>query len=381
MVADYAVQPGLFLKEYLEEGDLSLAKLCEVLDTDIRGVNKLLDGDLELDRDTAETLAKVTETPAESWLALEAFYREEQRRIQGAGICKKLDQPDSAAELILLSDTLQDAGLASYLRKKGAVTSTRRRRADQAREFLDFMGCSTLADFGQVQSKFAEDTRIAALKVGTRYDLDELKVLVWLTIGQKIVDDQLSNLPEFNAARLREILAELKSECRTPSDNLPERVEMILAEAGVAFTMVDSPPKLSLLGMTHWNSSGIPMIQLTGLYQDDGHFVHALFHEIGHILDEPLQNFYDFKGSKQSNSKEEVEANAFANEILFGNRSLDVLNGISTREEIITAADRFGVSPGLIVMHQRRRRVIDYSERSDLIIKIKRQPLVLDRTS
>jgi len=74
-VTDYAVAPGEYLLEWIENQPQSEARVAELLHVDPTLLVEILAGNTVLDEGLAARLATVTGIPAETWLRIEANYR------------------------------------------------------------------------------------------------------------------------------------------------------------------------------------------------------------------------------------------------------------------------------------------------------------------
>lgn len=357
MKPDYAVAPGTYLKEYLDDGDISRYDLTRALGLDDDKLDDLLGGEIKIDAPMARSLEDLTGAPQSSWLRLEEFYRSELARLE-----------KEAEEKQLVVD-LHAAKLDKYLRGMGLINATMRNPAAMRREFLDLHNCQDVREFELISEQLLRTgtERVAALKVGAKYELDDLRVMTWLEVGHRLHQKKSLPLPDYDVTALESMIPTLREACLYPDESLPHKVSTILAKAGVGFVYVPPPPKLSLFGMTRWLQTGNPLIQLTGMFRDAGHFTHALFHELGHVLDHPNRDFYD---STKVQNREERVANKFAHQTLLGPDGLTALDGLRTQDQVVAKARELSVSPGLIVMYLRRRRQIEHNQLHGLCVKL-----------
>ena len=121
----------------------------------------------------------------------------------------------------------------------------------------------------------------------------------------------------------------------------------MLSDVGVVFMVVDPPKKFPLLGMTRWIDKRVPVIQQTGRWGKDGFVTWTLFHELGHVLNDPRGEMHlEYTTEKKRTSAVEKAANKFALDTLFGDSGLAEFSGLSDDREIADAAGRIGISPG-----------------------------------
>lgn len=145
----------------------------------------------------------------------------------------------------------------------------------------------------------------------------------------------------------------------------------LLSELGVVFMVVEPPKKLPLLGMTRWIDKRVPVIQQTGRWGKDGFVIWTLFHEIGHVLNDPRGEMHvEYSTEKKRSTAAEKGANAFAMETLFGEAGVSQFRGLSYDREIAAKAREVGIAPGVAVHQMHRRRMLDYSFGNRLFVDL-----------
>lgn len=80
---NYAVPPGAYLEEWLDEQGLSRRQVAELLWWGRKQVNEIIDGAAPVTRDIARQLEHVVGIPAGSWLRYETVYRADLARVGG----------------------------------------------------------------------------------------------------------------------------------------------------------------------------------------------------------------------------------------------------------------------------------------------------------
>jgi Zn-dependent peptidase ImmA (M78 family) len=135
--------------------------------------------------------------------------------------------------------------------------------------------------------------------------------------------------------------------------------------------VVEPPEKFPLLGMTRWIDKRVPVIQQTGRWGKDGFVIWTLFHELGHVLNDPRGEMHlEYRTENQRNSHAEKAANQFALDVLFGEAGLKPFDGLTWDREIAAAARRIGIAPGVAVHQLHRRRKLDYSYGNRLCVDL-----------
>ena len=75
MDSNYAVPPGEYLREWLDENKITQQQAADLLGYSRRQVNEIVNGRAPVTPDTAIRLQRVTGITADSWLTFEAAYR------------------------------------------------------------------------------------------------------------------------------------------------------------------------------------------------------------------------------------------------------------------------------------------------------------------
>lgn len=81
MECDYAVAPGLYAQELLDEKLVTRETFLDGLGFSDSELSAFLVGNLELTASLAGALAEITPIPAAAWVQLEEFYRSELERL------------------------------------------------------------------------------------------------------------------------------------------------------------------------------------------------------------------------------------------------------------------------------------------------------------
>ena len=123
-------------------------------------------------------------------------------------------------------------------------------------------------------------------------------------------------------------------------------IAAMLSDVGVVFMVVEPPEKFPLHGMTRWIDNRVPVIQQTGRWGKDGFVIWTLFHELGHVLNDPRGEMHlEYSTEKKRNSAAEKAANAFAMDVLFGEPGIEPFEGLTRDRESRT-------SPGSWASHR-----------------------------
>ncbi|HIU05823.1 MAG TPA: HigA family addiction module antidote protein [Candidatus Coprousia avicola] len=356
MATNFAVAPGEFLQEWIEEEGKGITQsdLAERLGVSRKHVNQILRGKAPISPELALRLEHVTGIPCRAWLAYEALYQEDRARIQ---------------EENSLSDHLScvSSELASFLRKQGASKATLRDRRRVLIDFLDFTGFGSCGAFIEYSSKTMQCPAYAALRESGA-DIDEALVAAWIAAGEKTEACRKSSNLHFDRQKLLDLLPQIKQRAMVSDSTMVDDISAILETAGVIYQFVEPPKKFPLHGITRWLKNGVPIIQQTGRRKKDAYVIWTLFHELGHLLyDEEAATHIDCDSkSATQQSLEEKRANSFARKMLFGD-DLSPYRGITRSHQIEAIAKQHGHVASVVVLELHRRRWLDYGWCNDLI--------------
>jgi addiction module HigA family antidote len=345
---NYAVAPGEYLEEWIDEQGLSQQRVAELLGCSRKHVNEIVNGRAPVTSDTAIRLERVVGIPTDSWLRYEAAFRADLARIA--------DQENLAAHV----DEI-DPNAASYLRSLGATTATRRAPGELVSDFLAFHRCGTWDAYLHLhESASRGDYALAALKE-SRAAINPTVLTTWLRAGELAEPYERGRRYVYDSDQLRDALPALRARAAAPDATMLRDIATMLADVGVVFMVVEPPSKFPLLGMTRWIEKRVPVIQQTGRWGKDGFVIWALFHELGHVLNDPRGEMHlEYSTEKKRNSAAEKAANQFAMDVLFGEPGAEPFTGLTSDREIADAARQLGIAPGVAVHQMHRRRQLEY---------------------
>ena len=345
---DYAVAPGEYLEEWIEDQGFSQQRVAELVGSSRKQVNEIVNGRAPITSDMAMRLERVVGIPARVWLRYEAMYRADLARI--------------ADEQKLASHANTIASAAAYLRSIGATDATKREPGKLVSDFLAFHRCGTWEAYEHLHETASKgDYALAALKDSGSV-LETTLLTTWLRAAELKEPFERGRSFDYEPARLRSALPRLRARASNPDRSMLRDLANMLADVGVVFMVVEPPKKFPLLGMTRWIDKRVPVIQQTGRWGKDGFVIWALFHEIGHVLNDPRGEMHlEYSTEKKRNSAAEKGANMFALDTLFGKSGLAPFRGLTSDREIADMARRIGVAPGVAVHQMHRRRMLAYN--------------------
>lgn len=355
---NYAVAPGEYLEEWIDDQGLSQQRVADLLGCSRKQVNEIVNGHAPITSDTALRLERVVGIPAKTWLRYEALYRADLARIA---------DEESLADY---ADEIAPSAI-TYLRGIGATEATKRSPGKLVSDFLAFHRCGTWEAYVHLQEEASTgDYALAALK-DSGAALDRTLLTTWLRAAELAEPFERGRGYAYDPERLVAALPELRRRAATPDSTMLRDLANMLADVGVVFMVVEPPKKLPLLGMTRWIDKRVPVIQQTGRWGKDGFVIWTLFHEIGHVLNDPRGEMHvEYSTEKKRNTAAEKGANAFAMEVLFGDGGIEPFRDLTRNWEIRDAARRIGIAPGVAVHQLHRKRLLDYRFGNQLCVDL-----------
>lgn len=359
MNPNYAVAPGEYLQEWLDENHLTQQQAAVRLGCSRKQVNELVNGRAPVSPETATRLERVTGITANSWLVFEAAYRADLARLRDEG--NLAQHVDKIAPPV-----------AEYLRAQGHTTATRRDPGRLVADFLTFHGCGTFDAYEDLYATARQgDYALAALKEGRKTAVHPSAMSTWLRAAEFTETFETGRALDYDADRLRALVPALRERCARPDSTLLADAATMLRDAGVLLLFVEPPKKFPLHGVTRWIDKRVPVIQQSGRRCKDGFIVWTLFHEIGHVLNDPRGEIHvEFSTERKRNTTAEKAANQFARDTLFGTYWLEPFRGLTQDRDIRDTAYRVGVSPGVAVHQMHRARQLPYDYGNTLTVDL-----------
>ncbi|SUA31548.1 HigA family addiction module antidote protein [Mycolicibacterium fortuitum] len=212
---------------------------------------------------------------------------------------------------------------------------------------------------------------LAALKESGA-DVARTALTTWLRAAEFTEPFERGRKYDYDEAQLRDALPELRARAARPDKTMLSDIAGLLGDVGVVFMVVAPPKNFPLLGMTRWIDKRVPVIQQTGRWGKDGFVIWTLFHELGHVLNDPRGEMHlEYKTEKKRTSAAERGANQFAFETLFREEGMEPFQGLTRDGDIVRAARQVGISPGVAVHQMHRKRLLHYRFGNNLCVDLK----------
>jgi len=321
----WASAPGETIQSILRERHLGIEHLATALEISRGEAQDLLVGRATINAERAGLLSRAFGGSARFWLTREAEYAEDRLRVLAA---------DWSTRLPITS-----------MRNLGWLPATRHWQdlIDECLKFFD------VSDIEEWMASYPQETKSSHYRMSATLANDEYSTLVWLRAGDRELPTREPQA-QFDSNALRRSIPDLRRLTRIadPVRFIPE-LQRIANHAGLIVLVVPSRDGCRVSGATRWRQ-GKPIIQLSARHLSDDHFWFTLFHEIGHVLchGDHQGTFIDVDMKISEDDDSEREADRFAESvILSGADEPELLR--RTSRDIIRAAARIGISPGLLV--------------------------------
>lgn len=338
----YAVPPGETLADLLEEHAMTQTDLAKRLGVTLKHVNQVVNGGASISAELALGLEKVFRVPADFWLNRESLYQADLARQTET---KKLEAHIGWAKTFPIKD-LRKAG---FLSKDAAGVGL-------VQELLRFLG---------VASPALWESRAAAYRRSQHYKSNQPALDAWLRVGE--LRAAVIECKPFNHERFRSALSEARGMTNEDPRVWQPRVTSALADAGVAFVIIDTFQGARAHGATRWLSPTKALIQLSLRYHWEDVFWFSFFHEAAHVLLHRKKGvFVDGLELSETSAGEddkrlEEEANRFAARFLIPEQYEPRLQHLRP-SEIPAFATELGITPAIVVGRLQHEGLIHFSE-------------------
>lgn len=345
---DWVQPPGEILTEALQERDMSQSDLARRMGRPIKTINEIVNGKAAITPDTAIQLELTLGISAAFWNNLEATYRAQLARLRSD---EELRHYAEWASSFPVKDLVRHD-----LIEQGST------RAGNVAALLRYFGVSSPEAWAQQWLSPA-----ASFRASPTFKSSPYAAAAWLRWGE-LVAAGIDTQP-FDAARLQEILATVRSMTRSDLALTRDQIGELFATAGVALVLTPEMSKVRLSGAARWLSADKAMIQLSLRHKTDDQLWFSLFHEARHILRRRRTDFvHDENEPRDDADDDENDADRFARDTLIppSDYELFVDRKTFTAPAIRAFAKNQGIAPGIVVGRLQRDEHIPPSHFRDL---------------
>ena len=258
-----AFHPGYYIKELIEEMEITQNEFALRLDTTGKTLSKLVNGEIPLSKNLAENLSLMTGTAVSIWLNLQAKYDEQCCRIECE---KKID-----AEKNRLSMLHYD-----YFVKLGFVEDSSE-KSQQVKELCRIFNIASLSVLEKQDLLTACKTSVSEIDIKNVVNAN-----AWIQLG-KIIARSIDCKP-YSQDNLLKAIPTFRALTRKDLSTAFVEIQNIFFECGVALVALPYLKDSGLNGAVQWINTSKVMLLINDRGKDIAKFWFTLFHEINHII-------------------------------------------------------------------------------------------------
>lgn len=333
-----AFHPGYYVKDYIDEQGITQEELAKRLQTTPKYISDLVNGRINLTDEMVLKLSIVFGTSTKLWLNLNQKYIEKKLEIE------KRIRIDQECELAknLINKFWVNLGLVKATR----VT------AEKVQELQRYFKVSSLSVLSQ--RDFLVQYRTSVSEVT---DVNVINANAWVQTAINLGTQK--EVEPFDKKKLLEVIPEIRSmTVQNPKDFYP-RLRELLASCGVALVLLPNLKNCGVNGAVKWLGKDKVVLALNDRRKYADTFWFALFHELGHVLQQRIKVLLVSEIKKAGLETDdliqrlEAEADTFSQNTLIPKAEYDEFVMMCSRgftaEAIRGFAARINVLPGIVV--------------------------------
>lgn len=333
-----AFHPGYYVKDYIDEQGITQEELAKRLQTTPKYISELVNGRINLTDEMVLKLSIVFGTSTKLWLNLNQKYIEKKLEIE------KRIRIDKECELVKKIDY-------KFWVELGLVKATRI-TSEKVQELQRYFKVSSLSVLSQRDFLVQYRTSVSEVTY-----VNIINANAWvqtaINLGTQI------DVEPFDKKKLLETIPEIRSmTVQNPEDFYP-RLRELLANCGVALVLLPNLKNCGVNGAVKWLGKDKVVLALNDRRKYADTFWFALFHELGHVLQQRIKVLLVSEIKKTGVEtddliqKLEAEADAFSQNTLIPKTEYDefvmMCSRSFTAETIRSFAARINVLPGIVV--------------------------------
>lgn len=333
-----AFHPGYYVKDYIDEQGITQEELAKRLQTTPKYISDLVNGRINLTDEMVLKLSIVFGTSTKLWLNLNQKYIEKKLEIEKR---IRIDQECELAKKIDYKFWV-DLGLVKATR----VT------AEKVQELQRYFKVSSLSVLSQ--RDFLVQYRTSVSEVT---DVNVINANAWVQTAINLGTQK--EVEPFDKKKLLEAIPEIRSmTVQNPKDFYP-RLRDLLASCGVALVLLPNLKNCGVNGAVKWLGKDKVVLALNDRRKYADTFWFALFHELGHVLQQRIKVLLVSEIKKAGLETDDLiqrlekEADTFSQNTLIPKAEYDEFLMINRRsftaEAIRSFAARINVLPGIVV--------------------------------
>ena len=344
-----AFHPGYYVKDYIDEQGITQEELAKRLQTTPKYISDLVNGRINLTDEMVLKLSIVFGTSTKMWLNLNQKYIEKKLEIE------KRIRLDAECDLVRQIDY-------KFWVELGLVKAVRS-ATEKVQELQQYFKVSSLSVLSQ--RDFLVQYRTSVSEVT---DINVVNANAWvqtaINIGAQI------DVEPFDKKRLTEAIPEIRSMTVQNPQVFYPRLKELLASCGVALVLLPNLKNCGVNGAVKWLGKDKVILALNDRRKYADTFWFALFHELGHVLQQRIKVLLVSEKKKAGLETDELiqrletEADNFSQNTLIPRNDyekfLDANQRGFTAEAIMRFASEINILPGIIVGRLQQDKYLTY---------------------
>ena len=333
-----AFHPGYYIKEYIDELELTQEDFAYRLGTTPKNLSIIINGEQSISTDIAMKLSKLIETTPEFWLNLQIAYDK---------LKYELDNQLEIENEIEILKTLNYA----YFRDYYNLPNLNKKIVEQVNEVRKFLKVSSLTVLKKenINVRFRkaklENSESSAIKANAM-----IQIATNFSQAKKV-------FPKYDKKKFMESV-EFALTLTDKHSEFHSLIKEHFKEAGVDLIILPNIPGSKINGATKVIGNHI-MLMIDDRNNNADSFWFTMFHEIGHIING------DYGISFEGDSGEiEDKANSYAENKLINpnDYACFVKKGIFTIQSVYNFAKKINRDPGIVVGRLQKDNYIRYND-------------------
>lgn len=345
-----AFHPGYYIKELIEEEEITQEEFAKKLGTSAKNISKLVNGEASISNNLAISLSNMYNTSPEVWINLQRKYEDLVNEIE------KMRRIKEQSKYIDMTNY-------SFFHRQGFVKATKNKN-EKIKELCNFFKVNSLEHFAK--NDFCVNFRNEKTKITEKNIFNSnLWVETAIIKGKSY---ELEN--KFNKNKLLNSLEEIRSMTTKKPEIFYPRLKEIFKECGVAFILLEQLESSKINGAVKWLDKDKVILAINTRRKYADIFWFSLFHEIKHVLQEKYSKIIlsNENNIEEMDIKLEEEADSFAKNILIPDEKYKefLFNNDFSRESILNFAKEINIDKGIIVGRLQKEKIIPFTKYNDL---------------
>ncbi|MGA3129140.1 MAG: HigA family addiction module antitoxin [Candidatus Korobacteraceae bacterium] len=344
---NHAVHPSEILGDILNDRGITQKQLASRLGISEKHMSELLNGDVSLTINMAMRLEFVLDTPAETWLKLQANYDMIMSRLS----IKDQMNEQFETEKNILTDFRY---CYNNLQRWDLVAKTLKPK-ERYKNILNYFGVPSLQlllnNYHPVKYRNSTD------------EPDQYCVAAWLRFGEKQYESEAVKT-NFDASKFSVSLKDIRQLTKEPIHASSKKLVNICAENGVSLVFTPYFSKSYINGATRWVAPSKPLIQLSEKNKRSDALWFTFFHEAAHlILHSRKQSYINWDKPSLTSGEEELEADRYARDVLIPKEkyNLFISKGDYSNASIREFSNALGIGADILAGRLAHERIIDWT--------------------